>query len=85
MKSRATAHAGTKPCRVVVVGDTCVSEELIEPFLENRDGIRWVNDLATEFPRIRILIASRQSERVYAGRTCARDVEMPACGLKEAP
>ena len=69
---------GTEPCRVVVVGDTCVSEEgmavivgrnqryhvcggahgffdagelirkhqpevlLIEPFLEDRDGICWV-------------------------------------------
>ena len=69
---------GTKPTRVVVVGDTCVSEEgmativgrdkryqvcgsahgffdageliqkhqpdvlLIEPFLEDRDGIRWI-------------------------------------------
>src|SRR6266702_8528374 len=41
---------------------------LIEPFLENRDAIRWIKDLATEFPRIRILIVSRQSERVYAER-----------------
>src|SRR5207248_3687355 len=41
---------------------------LIEPFLENRDAIRWVKDLATEFPRIRILIVSRQSERIYAER-----------------
>jgi DNA-binding NarL/FixJ family response regulator len=41
---------------------------LIEPFLEGRDGIRWIKDLATEFPRTRILIASRQSERVYAER-----------------
>jgi DNA-binding NarL/FixJ family response regulator len=91
-------------CQVVVVGDTCVSEEgmativgrdrryhvcgsahgfynagelirkhqpdvlLIEPFLEDRDGIRWVKDLATEFPRTRILIVSRQSERIYAER-----------------
>jgi DNA-binding NarL/FixJ family response regulator len=91
-------------CRVVVVGDTCVSEEgmaaiverdkryhvcggahgfydagelirkhrpdilLIEPFLEDRDGILWIKDLATEFPRIRILIVSRQSEQVYAER-----------------
>ena len=89
---------------MVVVGDTCVSEEgmativgrdrryhvcgsahgfynagqlirkhqpdvlLIEPFLEDRDGIRWVKDLATEFPRTRILIVSRQSERIYAER-----------------
>ncbi len=35
---------------------------LIEPFLENRDAIRWIKDLATEFPRIRILIVSRRSE-----------------------
>jgi DNA-binding NarL/FixJ family response regulator len=95
---------GTKPTRVVVVGDTCVSEEgmativgrdkryhvcggahgfynagevirkhrpdvlLIEPFLEGRDGILWIKDLASEYPDTRILIASRQSERVYAER-----------------
>ena len=41
---------------------------LIEPFLENRDAMRWIRDLATEFPRIRILIVSRQSERTYAER-----------------
>jgi len=41
---------------------------LIEPFLENRDALRWIKDLATEFPRIRILIVSRQSERIYAER-----------------
>lgn len=29
---------------------------LIEPFLENGDGIRWIKDIATEFPRISILI-----------------------------
>ena len=104
VKKSATAGAGAEPCRVVVVGDTCVSEEgmativgrdkryhvcggaygfydagelirkhqpdvlLIEPFLEDRDGIRWIKDLATEFPRIRILIVSRQSERIYAER-----------------
>jgi len=103
-----TAPAGAQPIRVVVVGDTCVSEQgmativgrdgryrvcggahtfqeanrlvrqhrpdvlLIEPFLENRDAIRWIKDLATEFPRIRILIVSRQSERTYAERAlCA--------------
>ncbi len=90
--------------RVVVVGDTCVSEQgmatilgrdkryqicgsahgfydagelirkhcpdilLIEPFLEDRDGIRWINDLATEFSRTRILIVSRQPEHTYAER-----------------
>jgi two-component system response regulator NreC len=94
----------TKQARVVVVGDTVVSEQglaaivgrdkryhvcggahgfydagelirkhqpdllLIEPFLEDRDGIRWITDLAKEFPRTRILIVSRQSERIYAER-----------------
>src|SRR5881396_1925695 len=94
----------TEPFRVVVVGDTCVSEEgmatiigrdkryricggahgfydagelirkhqpdvlLIEPFLEDRDGILWIKELAMEFPNTRILIVSRQSERVYAER-----------------
>lgn len=41
---------------------------LIEPFLENRDAIRWIKDLATEFPRSHILVVSRQSERTYAER-----------------
>jgi DNA-binding NarL/FixJ family response regulator len=41
---------------------------LIEPFLENRDAIRWIKDLATEFPRVRILVVSRQSELTYAER-----------------
>jgi DNA-binding NarL/FixJ family response regulator len=41
---------------------------LIEPFLEDRDGIVWIKDLAREFPRTRILIVSRQSERIYAER-----------------
>jgi len=104
VKKSAPVRAGTEPCRVVVVGDTCVSEEgmaaivgrdkryhvcggahgfydagelirkhqpdvlLIEPFLEDRDGIRWIKDLATEYPHIRILIVSRQSERIYAER-----------------
>src|SRR5438552_4154433 len=94
----------TESRRVVVVGDTIISEQglvaiigrdpqyevcgaahtfeeanklvqrhrpnvlLIEPFLENRDAIRWIKDLASEFPRIRILVVSRQSERTYAER-----------------
>jgi DNA-binding NarL/FixJ family response regulator len=41
---------------------------LIEPFLENRDAIRWIKDLASEFSPIRILIVSRQSELTYAER-----------------
>lgn len=45
---------------------------LIEPFLENRDAIRWIKDLATEYPRTRILVVPRQSERSYAERAlCA--------------
>src|SRR5947208_3323566 len=92
-----SSHPLSKQARVVVVGDTCVSEEgmaaivgrdkryhvcggahgfydagelirkhqpdvlLIEPFLADRDGIRWVKDLATEFLRTHILIVSRLS------------------------
>src|SRR5713226_1485698 len=41
---------------------------LIEPFLENRDAVRWIKDLAAEFPRTRILVVSRQSELTYAER-----------------
>lgn len=108
MKKSAPVRAGTKPCRIVAVGDTIISEQglvaiigrdpryhvcgaahtfeeanklvrqhrpdvlLIEPFLEHRDAIRWIKDLAAEFPRICILIVSRQSERTYAERAlCA--------------
>ncbi len=41
---------------------------LIEPFLQDRDGIRWIKDLTMEYPRTRVLIVSRQSERIYAER-----------------
>jgi DNA-binding NarL/FixJ family response regulator len=41
---------------------------LIEPFLGDRDGIRWIQELAAEFPSTRILIVSQQSERIYAER-----------------
>src|SRR5437868_11916436 len=41
---------------------------LIEPFLEDRDGIRWIKDLAAEFPSVRILVVTGQSERIYAER-----------------
>ena len=104
MKKSVTARAIFALCRVVVVGDTCISEEglaaivgrdkryqvcggahgfhdagelirkhqpdvlLIEPFLEDRDGIWWIKDLAAEFPRRRILIVSRQSKQIYAQR-----------------
>jgi len=102
--SPASLRGGKEPYRVVVVGDTIISEQglvaiigrdpryhvcgaahtfeeanrlvrrhcpdvlLIEPFLENRDAIRWIKDLASEFPPIRILIASQQSELTYAQR-----------------
>src|SRR5437016_3610619 len=104
MKKSATVRALFALCRVVVLGDTCVSEEgmaaivgrdkryqicgsahnfyegcelirkhqpdvlLIEPFLEHRDGIRLIKALATEFPQTRILVITRQSERIYAKR-----------------
>jgi DNA-binding NarL/FixJ family response regulator len=51
-----------------LVRQHCPDVLLIEPFLENRDAIRWIKDIAMEFPRIRILIVSRQSERIYAER-----------------
>src|SRR4029077_11351407 len=41
---------------------------LIEPFLQDHDGIRWIQELAVEFPQTRILIVSRQSERIFAER-----------------
>ena len=31
-------------------------------------GIGWIKDLATGYPRTRILIVSRQSEQIYAER-----------------
>jgi len=104
MKNSARVRTGAGPYRVVVVGDTCVSQEgmativgrnkryhvcggahgfydagelirkhqpdvlLIEPFLEDRDGILWIKELARDYPRTRILIVSRQSERIYAER-----------------
>jgi DNA-binding NarL/FixJ family response regulator len=104
VKKSATARALFALCRVVVVGDTCISEEgmaaivgrdkryqvcghahgfydagelirkhqpdvlLIEPFLEDRDGIRWIKDLATEFPRLHMLVVTGQSEQIYAER-----------------
>ena len=104
MSSPASSHAGSEPLRVVVVGDTCVSEAgmetivrrdkryricggahgfydagelirqhrpdilLIEPFLEDRDGILWIKELVKEYPKTKILIVSRQAERTYAER-----------------
>src|SRR5215471_12792992 len=104
MKRRAKVRPLFPMCPVVVVGDTCVSEEgmvaivgrekkyhicgsahglsegwdlvrkhypdvlLIEPFFEDRDGIRLIKDLAMEFPQTRILVVTRQSERIFAER-----------------
>src|SRR5947209_698016 len=104
MRSPTKPRVGSEPLRVVVVGDTCVSEAgmetivrrnkrynicgsahgfynagelirqhrpdilLIEPFLEDRDGILWIKELAKEHPETRILIVSRQAERIYAER-----------------
>ena len=104
MKNSARVRTGAGPYRVVVVGDTCVSQNcmativgrnkryhvcggahgfydagelirkhqpdilLIEPFLEDRDGILWIKELARDYPLTRILIVSRQSERIYAER-----------------
>ena len=103
-QNRATLCTGRQLSRVIVVGDTCVSEAglaaivgrdkryqicgtahsffeagelirqhrpdilLIEPFLEDRDGILWIKELAREYRHTRILIVSRQSEHVYAER-----------------
>src|SRR5581483_2078348 len=41
---------------------------LIEPFLEEGDGVRWIRELAKEFPRMRILVVSRHSEEMFAER-----------------
>jgi DNA-binding NarL/FixJ family response regulator len=41
---------------------------LIEPFLGDRDGIRWIKDLTIEFPRLRILVVTNQPERIFAER-----------------
>lgn len=104
MKKSATARALFVLCRIVVVGDTCISEEglaaivgrdkryyvcgsahgfydagelirkhhpdvlVIDPFLEDRDGIRWIKDLATEYLRTRLLVVTAQSEWLYAER-----------------
>jgi DNA-binding NarL/FixJ family response regulator len=41
---------------------------LLEPFLENRDGIFLIKELAARFPWTRILAISKQPEEVYAER-----------------
>ena len=41
---------------------------VIEPFLGHHDGIFFLKELATRFPRVRILAVSRQREEIYAQR-----------------
>jgi DNA-binding NarL/FixJ family response regulator len=41
---------------------------LLEPFLGNRDGIFLLKELLARFPRMRILVVSRQPEEIYAER-----------------
>ena len=41
---------------------------LIEPFLGNSDGIFILKDLATRFPKTRIMVISRKPEEIYAER-----------------
>jgi DNA-binding NarL/FixJ family response regulator len=41
---------------------------VIEPFLGHHDGIFLLKQLATRFPRTRILAVSRQPEEIYAER-----------------
>src|ERR1700746_3847608 len=42
---------------------------LIEPFIQNIDGIRWIKDLVSDYPGLRILVVSRQPEQTFAERT----------------
>jgi DNA-binding NarL/FixJ family response regulator len=41
---------------------------VMEPFLEHRDGILWIKDLTTRFPKASILVVSGHSEETYAER-----------------
>jgi DNA-binding NarL/FixJ family response regulator len=41
---------------------------VIEPFLGHHDGIFLLKQLAARFPRMRILVVSRQPEEIYAER-----------------
>jgi two-component system response regulator EvgA len=36
--------------------------------VEGADGVEWIEDLTARFPRTRILVVSRPSERLYAQR-----------------
>ena len=57
---------------------------LIEPFLGDRDAICWIKELAVEFPRMRILIVSRQSEQIeiQLSQARTRNVERPVTLMK---
>jgi DNA-binding NarL/FixJ family response regulator len=41
---------------------------LIEPFFGNRDGIFFLKELAGRFPKMRMLVVSKQPEEIYAER-----------------
>ncbi len=41
---------------------------IVEPFHESRHGIRWIKDVAAEFPQLKIIVASSHSEATYAER-----------------
>lgn len=41
---------------------------IVEPFHESRHGIRWIKELAAEYPQTKILVASSNSEVTYAER-----------------
>jgi hypothetical protein len=42
----------------------------VEPFLEDRDGIWCIKDLATEFPRTRILMCQGNPNRFMRSAAC---------------
>ena len=56
---------------------------MIEPFLGSCDGLFLVKELAARFPRTRILVISKQHEKIYAERA----LRAGACGywMKTGP
>jgi len=42
---------------------------IVEPFHKSQDGIRWIKEVAGEFPQTKILVASSSAEVTYAERT----------------
>src|SRR6266403_1593750 len=42
---------------------------IVEPFHQSQDGIRWIKEVAGEFPQTKILVASFSAEATYAERT----------------